>query len=348
MRRFWDIIVGPLIYKIKPKHIVEVGSEDGINTKHLLEYCVINNAKVSCIDPAPLYDVDSFKEKYGSKFEIIEKLSIDALPFLTDYDMILLDGDHNWYTIYNELKIIEETFKNKTFPLIIFHDISWPYGRRDLYYNPDTIPKEFLNPYAKKGMMPDEKELCETGGFNSNLFNAVDENTPKNGVLTGIEDFINETNLNLTFKKINAFHGLGILYICNEEIDSILEDILSQCDLLALLEKTYLKEIINYQIKDDILSEQKEIIDYLNDEIHKRDEVIFNQTEQIKNKNENIAKLHKAIKEKEKQIDKINTELKNIKNENKDLKNKLNGLLSSKSWKLTKPLRNISNSFKHK
>lgn len=292
MHRLWEIIVGPLIEEIKPKHIVEVGCEYGYNTTKLLEYCDENGSKLTSIDPYPLFDVKDLKNKHQSEFELLEGLSIDKLPLIKDYDMILLDGDHNWYTIYNELKIIEKEFEGKEFPLTVFHDISWPYGRRDLYYDPSTIPEEYLHPYAQKGISPDQSELVEHGGLNPELYNACEENTPKNGVMTGIEDFLRESDLDLTFKVINAFHGLGILYPKNPKKDEIISEILAKNDVLGILEKHYLRELskLNTSFREEIekyevvLKQKDEIIDRLNSEINKRDQEIAKLNYQLNNK----------------------------------------------------------------
>lgn len=160
MHRHWNDTILPIIKKIKPTHIVEVGSDTGINTKNILEYCANNNSKLSAIDPNPNFDVVKFKEEYGDKFEFFDDLSLNILPFLKKFEVILLDGDHNWYTIYNELKTIENIYKkNGIYPIIFLHDTSWPYARRDLYYNPDTIPEEYLLPYKNLGIIPDEKKF---------------------------------------------------------------------------------------------------------------------------------------------------------------------------------------------
>ncbi len=42
-------------------------------------------------------------------------------------------------------------------PVLILHDVGWPYGRRDLYYTPETIPEEFRQPYEQAGMLPGHK-----------------------------------------------------------------------------------------------------------------------------------------------------------------------------------------------
>ena len=93
--------------------------------------------------------------------------------------------------MYHELHAIQQRAAELklAFPLIFLHDIDWPYGRRDLYYDPSTIPAEFRHRYAKKGIAPGRSELLDSGGFNLHLDNATHEGGPRNGVLTAIEDF---------------------------------------------------------------------------------------------------------------------------------------------------------------
>ena len=81
-------------------------------------------------------------------------------------DAALIDGDHNWYTVYHELRLLAEGAKRNGTPLpvLILHDVLWPYGRRDLYYAPDQIPEEFRQPYAQQGMRPGSRKLLERGG----------------------------------------------------------------------------------------------------------------------------------------------------------------------------------------
>ena len=244
MEKLWNIIIKPIIEGINSKSIVEIGSEDGINTKNILEYCKDNNAHMVAIDPFPNFNLDEFKTQYGDKFVFYQDLSLNILPLLKDYDTILIDGDHNWYTVYNELKIIERNFKEEDFPLIFLHDVGWPYARRDLYYNPDNIPLQFRQHFKKLGIMPGEANLKESGGLNAGLFNAIEENNEKNGVLTGVEDFINESKLEFSFEIVNAFFGLGILFVKNEQIDKIVKKVLSTNKLLEVLENERIDSIL--------------------------------------------------------------------------------------------------------
>jgi hypothetical protein len=194
------------------KKLVEIGAHSGANTVKLLEYCSKTNGKLFVIDPKPLFDANTLTSQYGSELYLIKNLSLNVLPFLADYDAVLLDGDHNWYTVYHELKMIEQNaIIRGNFPLVFIHDIEWPYARRDLYYSPESIPEPFRKPYAQKGMLPGLSELIENDGVNFVLNNALYEGGERNGVLTAVEDFLKETKLSISFYQVSGSNGLGIL-----------------------------------------------------------------------------------------------------------------------------------------
>ena len=277
MNRLWKEIMLPIIKFKNIKSIVEVGAEKGINTKNILSYCLENEAKLISIDPEPMFDVNVFKEEYGIYFTFYKELSLERLPLLKDYDCILIDGDHNWYTVYHELQCIYETFNQDNFPLIFLHDVSWPYGRRDLYYNPDNIPKEYLNEYSQLGMHPDSEELLPEYGLNTSLFNANKENTPKNGVLTAVEDFIEDCSFDLELHIVPMFFGLGILHKKDDELSNFIRRILCSRDILNLVELFYIKgyiqnaKVINQRTKkiseiENVLSSNKSQLNKLNAE----------------------------------------------------------------------------------
>lgn len=214
MKVFWEEIIKPLFEKLNVKNIVEIGAQYGGNTRNLLDYCIKVEGDLTVIDPFPEFDETVLKHK--NSLTILEGFSLKVLHQLSNYNAVLIDGDHNWYTVYNELKTIER--ESERFPIVFLHDIEWPYGRRDMYYFPESIPKKYRNPYAKKGIAPGIKNLIEPGNeqefdnvINKHLNNAIFEGGERNGVLTAVEDFLNESPLNLTFSKIQSNHGLGIL-----------------------------------------------------------------------------------------------------------------------------------------
>ncbi|WP_019421440.1 class I SAM-dependent methyltransferase [Paenibacillus sp. OSY-SE] len=228
MLAFWEKIILPLLQMYGVKKIVEIGAENGWNTSHLLQYCRAVNGELFVIDPSPRFDVQEYKRLFHKEFHMMMDYSLEILPHLRQYDSILIDGDHNWYTVYHELKLIEAmASQDGKFPVVLLHDTQWPYGRRDMYYFPESIPPAYLHPHAKKGMEYGRSELLEVGGANNVLYNALHENGERNGVLTAVEDFLKQTPLNLSFHQAYSNSGLGIIVPKHDAVDMQIQAILS-------------------------------------------------------------------------------------------------------------------------
>lgn len=117
-----------------------------------------------------------------------------------------------WYTVFNEIRLIEERKLLRNGGAIFLHDVSWPYGRRDMYYQLKNIPAEFIQPNAKKGIIRGESKLSDTGGVNDVVHNALLEGGSRNGVLTAVEDFMNLYPRKYQYLSSNRQVGLGLLF----------------------------------------------------------------------------------------------------------------------------------------
>ena len=129
-------------------------------------------------------------------------------------DAALVDGDHNWYTVYNELRLLRQVARHggAPLPLLILHDVGWPYGRRDLYCEPETIPEQFRQPWRRAGMRPGSKHLLSSGGgLNPTMCNAEVEGGPRNGVMTALEDFMADHDRPLRRVVLPIYFGLAIV-----------------------------------------------------------------------------------------------------------------------------------------
>jgi predicted O-methyltransferase YrrM len=142
MIALWDKLIQPLVEAIGGTRILEIGAEYGVSTQALLNYVRKVGGHLHCIDPVPGFDVAEYVAQHGGLLSFYEDTSLNAIPVIPEVDVALVDGDHNWYTVYHELKAIEARHGHDPdkLPLILVHDIGWPYGRRDLYYDPATIP----------------------------------------------------------------------------------------------------------------------------------------------------------------------------------------------------------------
>jgi hypothetical protein len=213
MLAFWLDIISPLLTLLRPDTIVEIGSESGKTTRLLLGLGRSFGATTHCIDPVPGFDVAAWQAEHGDKFVFHGQKSLDALPSIDRFGVVLIDGDHNWYTVHEELRLIEKRCREigQGMPLILLHDTGWPYARRDLYYDPDSIPQAYRHPWRRAGIHPTSSDLLPKGGFNANLCNAAHEGGPRNGVLTAIEDYLHATSEKIDLVQIPAAFGLGIL-----------------------------------------------------------------------------------------------------------------------------------------
>lgn len=249
---YWHNVTLPLLKALQPKAVVEVGSEQGKSTDLILDFCTKNDVVLHVIEPAPHYDPAEYSRRFGKHFIFYKDLSIRALPNIQGrYDAVLLDGDHNWFTVYTELSLIERHClqNEQPFPLVLLHDVGWPYGRRDLYYNPATIPDEYRQPYARKGMWPGRSTLLDEGGFNAGYCHALEENTPRNGVRTAIEDFLRETTFELDFLFVPGFFGLGILVRKElRQTDSPFATVLNTWDFARHV-SSYLQQLENVRVQ---------------------------------------------------------------------------------------------------
>ncbi len=212
MEFFWETIVQPAFTYIQPHTLVEVGTANGLHTKKILEYCKTHGAVLHAIDPVPDFPVKEWKDLYGDAFQMHTDISLNVLGNIQDADVVLIDGDHNWYTVFHELKILErKATQTGTFPVVFLHDIGWPYGRRDLYYDPERIPPAFKKAAVQKGILPGKGLPVDDGGLNANFWHSVEENNVQNGVLTAVEDFLKQTTLSIEPTFVTGLYGLCIL-----------------------------------------------------------------------------------------------------------------------------------------
>ena len=236
MHRFWNRFVKPIVETAAPRRLMEIGAEFGWNTGPALEYCRRTGARMEVIDPAPPPALLEVLARYPAEHVYHPTKSLEAIPRIEPVDLILLDGDHNWHTVYNELLAIFRRAADAGVapPIVIFHDIAWPYARRDMYYSPQDLDAMARHPYADRGMLPGQSELTENG-LNANFHNALHEGGPRNGVLTGIEDFIGGYGGKLAFHTLPFFNGLGILLPeerTNPALEALIDSFYSRESLL--------------------------------------------------------------------------------------------------------------------
>jgi hypothetical protein len=189
--------------------------------------------------------------------------SLEALANLPAADAWVIDGDHNWYTVYHELQAIRRISRDAGRPMLAFlHDIGWPSGRRDQYYAPDQIPTEFRQLYAyDDGAVLDQPFLIPGRGFRGlgRFAFAMVEGGKRNGVLTAVEDFLAEANdqgTEMGFAEIPGVFGLGVVFDLDAEWSSAMAELLIPYHDNALLKTLERNRLANYlrviQFQDEL------------------------------------------------------------------------------------------------
>ena len=208
----WDVAIAPVLHAAHTRRVVEIGALRGETTVKMLDD-LGPQAELHVIDPVPDFDPREHEQAFPGRYVFHEALSLEVLPTLPPMDAALIDGDHNWYTVYHELKLLAEGARRAgaPMPVMVMHDVLWPYGRRDLYYAPEQIPEEFRQPYAQRGMRPGGKQLLGRGGLNPTMCNALEEGGPRNGVMTAVDDFVAEHDRPLRVVILPIYFGLAIV-----------------------------------------------------------------------------------------------------------------------------------------
>lgn len=114
-----------------------------------------------------------------TKINLVEQNSLDYLPTLDEkFDIILIDGDHNYETISQECKILKNIMHENT--LIIADDYEGRWSKKDLYYS--------------------DKE-----GYEENkLVTKKSKEYEKHGVKPAIDEFIENNNNIVSFKLMEG------------------------------------------------------------------------------------------------------------------------------------------------
>jgi methyltransferase family protein len=235
-------IVFPCLDAAAPATVIEIGAYGGDITRLLLEWSEGSDTRIVSIDPDPQPRLRELAEQH-SRLDLVRATSLEALPKLEPADAVIVDGDHNYYTVHEELRLIGERAGDGALPLILCHDVSWPHARRDSYYAPELIPEEHRQPTVEGGyVFPGEPGLRE-GGL---IYRcpATTEGGPGNGVLTAIEDFLAERD-ELRFALVSAFFGLGVIWPPDAPYASALDEILEPWNRNPLLERLEANRVLH-------------------------------------------------------------------------------------------------------
>lgn len=197
MRSLWDIAIAPVLTAMDPARVVLIGSwgdADVVATRSATR---------------PGVEVDLL----GGPGSPDRPRSLDALASLPPADVAVVDGDHNWYTVTEELELLHRAADEHDHvpPVLVVGNTGWPYGCRDSYQDPDAVPEGFRHPWRRAGMRRDVAGLVDDGGLNPQLANAEHEGGARNGVRTALDDFLDDRHEPMRRVDLPPQFGLTIL-----------------------------------------------------------------------------------------------------------------------------------------
>jgi hypothetical protein len=113
-----------IIKSHNPKHILELGALNGENTRNLLNLQLSQPFLLTVISD----DLPSDIESSGSVV-YMKGVSYNLIPTLDDnsIDLVLLDTDHNYWTLHQELAVLHPKLTHGA--LVLIHDVD------TFYYN---------------------------------------------------------------------------------------------------------------------------------------------------------------------------------------------------------------------
>jgi Methyltransferase domain len=150
--------------------ILEVGVDQGATLIPLLHTLIVKNKRFD-ITAVDIKFNDTLKEiltyihrNEDQKLRLIEANSLEWLPKCeSKFQLVLLDGDHNYHTVHQELTDIQKNLTRDA--VMICDDYSGKWAERDLWYS--TRPGYETNALASKATV-----------------------TEKHGVKPAVDDFV--------------------------------------------------------------------------------------------------------------------------------------------------------------
>jgi hypothetical protein len=253
---FWPLIE-PVLDALAPRALCEVGVESGAFAARLLAWCGAHGCRYFGIDPVQVRDPDFLRNVDASSGKFIQGRSLETLPTLEACGAYFLDGDHNFFTVRGELAAIAERARGLhpgEGPIIFLHDVCWPWGRRDMYYAPETIPNEGRHAFSDTlGTTPAGDELVDGGMRAAGVYAiATRAGGARNGVLTAVEAFLADTaagaGVHWEMVMLPVAYGLAVLFqpdtlppACRQQLEELRGAAARMHEFHQTLESNYLE-----------------------------------------------------------------------------------------------------------
>ena len=235
-------LVLPILDAADVGSVVEIGAYAGDLTRSLLGWAGEDGARITAIEPKPPPALEELAAEHR-ELELVAEPSHDALRHLPIPDAVIIDSDHNYYTLSGELRLIAERAPKGELPLLMLHDVGWPNARRDIYYAPERIPEQERQPMVRgASLFPGEPGVVAAGL--PTWWAAEREGGPRNGVLTAIEDFVADRD-GLRMAIVPLFWGLGVLWRVGAPWAGSVADVVAGWDRHPILERAEANRVLH-------------------------------------------------------------------------------------------------------
>jgi glycosyltransferase involved in cell wall biosynthesis len=211
MPALWTMLALRLLAAMKPAQLLEVGRGNDEFTEAACLEATQWGGKVISIRREP-------PRRRFSNLKVRRRYTRGSIASVGPVDLVVLHGEPNWWTTSWQLAGVRRGAERAQRPLppIVVADAGLPRGRRDSYETPDEVPADARQPVRREG----------------DRWIAVEENTPRNGVLTAVEDFANEHG-GLEVLSIPGLGGVAVV-LDPEAVESLSESAREVIDELRL------------------------------------------------------------------------------------------------------------------
>ena len=154
----------PVLTAAGASRIVEIGALRGETTELMLER-LGPEAELHVIDPVPDFDPAEHEQRFAGPYVFHRDLSLDVLPSSRRWTPPSSTATTTGTRCTTSSQLLADVARDAGAPLpvMILHDVRWPYGRRDLYYDPERIPEEFRQPYGHGRHAPGPQAAAPAG-----------------------------------------------------------------------------------------------------------------------------------------------------------------------------------------
>ena len=155
--------------------------------------------------------------------------------------------------------------------VILLHDVGWPCGYRDMYYEPERL--DHPHPHGTGRFSPFDASVSDYG-LPFDIPMALGEGGDGNSVQAAVDDFIAGADREWGYFRINRFWGLGVLWdrsTASDELgrlldglaeaSTVLDGLFSNAELLRLM------LLMRLHDSGDLWARQKAYIDKLEEKL---------------------------------------------------------------------------------